>query len=180
MQQPGKWQIFSVLVGGLALTASVFVIGCGGGGGSSSNDATTATTSDLANMQFEFSDGAAFGLANEPVTMSYGNFTGNTGTFTLTAPSVIASGTVVLGSCDHTVEETDNPNVLPAGTQINCDVCDIEGDGSMLVTCGEGENQMSSASTGAGTNTGSDGTGSTGSTGSDGGLGSDTTGSTGN
>jgi hypothetical protein len=123
------------------------LIGCG----DDDDNATNATASELNNKQFEFDNGAAFGFANEPVTMSYGNFSGNTGAFVLSTTSVTASGTVVLGSCNHTVETTTNPSVLQEGQRINCAICDIENNGDMFVTCGEGAQQASSGSTSAGT-----------------------------
>jgi hypothetical protein len=159
MQQPFKRHLFSVIVGGLVLTASFLLIGCGD---DDDNNAVSATASELANTQFEFSDGAAFGFANEPVAMSYGDFTGNTGTFALTSASGTASGTVTLGSCNHLVQASTYLSLV-VGTQINCAVCEIEPNGAMFVTCGEGENQTSSSSTGAGTSSIPADTGSTGS-----------------
>lgn len=161
MQQRFKRQLFSALAGGLALTASLLLVGCG----DDENATTSATASNLSNMQFQFSDGAAFGFVNEPVTMSYGDFVDNTGTFALATNSGTASGTVTLGSCNHLVEMS-TISTLPAGTHINCDPCNIEGNGSMFATCGEGENRASSGSTGAGTSTAPTDTGSTGSGGS--------------
>lgn len=111
MQQIGKPCMISVMIG---CFVALILSGCGGGGnGGGNNTLVPATPADLQNRVFPFSDGVAFApaLAGIPMTLAFGDFVGNTGSFALTAPEVRglagqeagAAGTVVVASCEFAV-----------------------------------------------------------------------------
>lgn len=150
----------NALLFSIALALSLVLAGCEG----DDNNPSPVVANDLQGQQFTFDDGSAFGFANAPVTMDYGAFNGNTRTFVLIAPSARAEGDVTIGSCNHVVQATNNPGLLPVGTEILCPTCNIQPDGSLSVVCGSTD----AASLSAPGITGSTGTG-----------GADTTGTTG-
>ncbi len=139
-----KSTLRSTLVYGFALSLSLVLLGCDGG-----NDPSPVVSNDLQGQQFIFNDGTPFGFDNAEVTLQYGIFNGNAGTFTLSAPMVTATGDVMIGSCNHTVTTTDNEAILPVGTEINCPTCNVQSDGSLSVACGPA-NAVSSSSPGTG------------------------------
>jgi hypothetical protein len=75
------------------LTRDVVVVEIVLGRGDLLPEATTP--SNLANKAFTFDNGAAFGIAG-PVTLTFGTFEGNTGSFVLASPGGSASGSVII------------------------------------------------------------------------------------
>jgi len=86
------------------------------------------TPEDLQQKTFLFTDGAIFRLANIPVTLATGTFVDKQGDFALTGNGMVASGSVVLGSCTFVVTtSTFPPGQGPqVGNQIVLDPCQID------------------------------------------------------
>ncbi len=106
----------------LVLLAAVLILfGCSDGG---SDDIAPAAATDLANQNFEFADGAAFGLAGQTVTLTVGDFANdgdgnaNTGPFTLTSASGTATGTLTIGSCTLLILTTTFDALTDPGFQV--------------------------------------------------------------
>ena len=98
-----------------------------------------ATPANLQQTTFAFADGAIFGLVNIPVTLATGTFVdnGNVGDFALTANGLVASGSVVVGSCTFLVTTSTFPagQGLQVSDQIILDPCQVDAiDGRLIVT----------------------------------------------
>jgi hypothetical protein len=87
-----------------------------------------ATPANLQQMTFFFTDGAVFGLPNMPVTLATGMFEGNRGDFALTANGLVASGSVVVGSCTFVITTSTFPpeQGLQVGDQLILDPCQVD------------------------------------------------------
>lgn len=117
----------------LLITIGVLVLmGCES---SSDDDFQSATSGELANRRFPFADGAAFGLPNEAVTLTFGDFDsdgdGNpdTGPFSLESASGTATGTVTVGSCRLAIDASTFDGVaspfLQLGQAIRLNPCEV-------------------------------------------------------
>jgi DNA-binding beta-propeller fold protein YncE len=114
-------------------TGVLVLVGCES---SSNGDFQTATSGELANRSFSFAEGAAFGLPNEAVTLTFGDFDSdgdgnpNTGSFSLVSESGTATGIVTVGSCNLSVGvSTFDAIALPdlqAGRSILADPCAVD------------------------------------------------------
>ena len=96
-----------------------------------------ATAANLQQTTFNFTDGAVFGLADIPVTLATGTFTGDVGDFALTASGSVASGSVTIGSCIFVVTTTSFPSGqgLQVGDTIVIDPCQVDAiDRRLIVT----------------------------------------------
>ena len=87
-----------------------------------------ATPANLQQTTFNFADGTIFGLANIPVTLATGTFVGDVGDFALTGNGLVASGSVVIGSCTLLVTTSTFPagQGLQVGDQIVLDPCQVD------------------------------------------------------
>ena len=87
-----------------------------------------ATPANLQQTTFNFADGTIFGLANIPVTLATGTFVGDVGDFALTGNGLVASGSVVIGSCTFLVTTSTFPagQGLQVGDQIVLDPCQVD------------------------------------------------------
>lgn len=85
----------------------VIMLGCGGGGSgvSTSQNDMTATAQELQNKSFTLASGEVFNsnLKNESTTLTFGTFTGNSGSFALVSQKGTAMGKVTLGSCTFVI-----------------------------------------------------------------------------
>lgn len=148
---------YSTLVSTMAvllLGTSLALVGCSSDDEEDQRDATAA---DLSNRSFAFSNGAAFGLANQAVTLTFGDFSAdgdnnpNTGPFTLTAGSNrTATGVTVIASCDLTARVSTIPE-FAANTTLNMDPCEVGPNGELtVINRNTGQGSVSSAPSGTG------------------------------
>jgi Cohesin domain/Bacterial Ig domain len=96
-----------------------------------------ATPANLQQTTFNFADGAIFGLANIPATLATGTFAGNVGDFALAGNGLVASGSLVIGSCTFLVATSTFPagQGLQVGDQLILDPCQIDAiDRRLIVT----------------------------------------------
>jgi hypothetical protein len=96
-----------------------------------------ATPANLQQTTFLFTDGAVFGLPNMPVTLATGTFEGNVGDFALTAHGLVASGSVLIGSCTFVVTTSTFPpeQGLQVGDKLILDPCQVDAlDGRLIAT----------------------------------------------
>jgi hypothetical protein len=135
-----------------ALLAGVLtMLGCTSGGGDDGFPA--AEPAALENQVFAFADGEAFAaaLADEAVTLTFGDFTNdgdddpNTAPFTLTTAAGTARGTVTIGSCNlatdsSTLAAETFPELQP-GETVQLESCSINPNDDSL--------RVQNASTGA-------------------------------
>jgi YVTN family beta-propeller protein len=134
-----RWR-WERLVGDLltvvVLLGTMTMFGCDDDGGDNNKGggrggSAAAARSTLENKTFTFADGAAFGLAGQPVTLTFGNFDADgdrdpsTGPFTLVAGGNRAAGSVKLGSCRYTVASS-TITALPLQTTIMHDPCEVD------------------------------------------------------
>jgi len=68
---------------------------------------------------------AAPQLANQTVSLGFGNVSGSTGTFSLTGQNVTATGNTRFASCTFTVTTSNNAAVLAVGTVITIGNCNV-------------------------------------------------------
>src|SRR3990170_697224 len=106
------------------------IYGCGTDpGGTSGKSETSATAQDLQNKSFVLSEGKVFheDLANEQTTLTFGTFSGNTGSFALVSQKGTAMGQVTLGSCTFVITISSFlPNQGPqVGDQIITKPCNL-------------------------------------------------------
>ncbi len=97
---------------------------------------TAAVSSDLAQRSFSLADGAAFGLPDTEVRLTFGVFTEERGTFVLTAGEQTAVGMMTLGSCTFAIAGSTfaAEPALQVDRQIHIDPCDVDiVDGRLLV-----------------------------------------------
>ena len=128
MRQKFSRSMFSLMVV-LVMVALLALVGCSDDD-DGDGDFVDATPADLENLAFAFPDCAAFdeGLSGDPCVVSFGDFVGNVGTFTLTSGGSTASGAVVITSCEHDV----TASTFAAGTgpqegdQFTHDPCEID------------------------------------------------------
>ncbi|HYV98071.1 MAG TPA: hypothetical protein VE967_11495 [Gemmatimonadaceae bacterium] len=64
-------------------------------------------------------------LQNQAVTIAFSNISGANGNFTLTTPTLNASGTVHFASCTFTVTASSNTTALPVGAVITVTNCSV-------------------------------------------------------
>jgi hypothetical protein len=109
----------------LVMVVSLTLVGCS----DDDEDVADATPADLENLVFTFTDGAAFdpGLAGDAVTLTFGDFVGNVGTFTLTSGGNTASGVVVIATCEYDTTDSNFPAGAgpQEGDQFTHDPCEI-------------------------------------------------------
>jgi hypothetical protein len=119
---------------GFLLFASILtLLGCETSG---NNTTTNVSAGDLANQAFTFNNGTVFGVPNEAVTLTFGDFdndgdgNANTGPFTMTSASGTATGTVTVASCNlavatSTYNAATFPGLQPQQT-VPLDPCQID------------------------------------------------------
>jgi DNA-binding beta-propeller fold protein YncE len=107
----------------------------------SSGDSANPGPADLENRAFLFTNGAAFGLTGQAVTLTFGDFDNdadvdpNTGPVTLQVPATggRATGTGTVGSLDVTFSESTDIPEIPPGTNFSSDLR-VFVDGSISLT----------------------------------------------
>lgn len=116
----------------MVVAGTLVLVGCTSSGDSNFQAATEGT---LENRNFTFADGAAFGLPDQAVTLTFGNFAGdgdenpNTGPFSLESASGTATGTITVGFCrlvigTSTFDAVAFPTLQP-GRTVLLDPCEL-------------------------------------------------------
>ncbi len=128
--------IYRVLAVAVTSLLAISLTACGGGddGNGQAPPTVPAAPADLGSRTFTFTDGAAFGRAGAEVSVTFGAFVENAGSFVLTSGD-FAAGSVIIGSCtfDVVLGSFGVGQGPQFGDQIRIDPCAVDtADGHLI------------------------------------------------